>query len=304
MITKQQIIKTIRNLHRRGEPLNITAVKRNHPELIKATYDVKPFWGWKQALDDAGIDYRKIKIELLDYCKCELCGKFYGNLSTHIAIKHQVPCDEYLMDYPGSDLHSEKLRADKLGSDKLPIRHWEPIWSREYILDRITEYHRQNISVNAGNIQHVDNTLHLVAIRYFGGWRKALLTVGIDPDELTRQAHNRRHRYLDKQSVIKAIKHRHWKGWTLAYNGLFGQRKQKNPDSALARRGIEYFGSWGNALRTAVIDPKPIQQAGTKRQKYSSPDKVIREIRARIKRKWAVNYSAIHTHTIGVTSGH
>ena len=38
MLTRQQIVKTIRNLHRRKEPLNITAVKRRHPELIQAVY--------------------------------------------------------------------------------------------------------------------------------------------------------------------------------------------------------------------------------------------------------------------------
>ncbi len=41
----QQIIRKIQQLHRRGEPLNISAVKRSHPELIRAVYNAKPFRG-------------------------------------------------------------------------------------------------------------------------------------------------------------------------------------------------------------------------------------------------------------------
>lgn len=123
MLTRQQIIKTIRNIHRRGEPLNITAVKRSHPELIQAVYSVKPFWGWKQVLEDAGLDYAGIKVELQQYITCELCGKFFRNLATHLIMKHGIEPDEYLADYPDSDLQSEKLRAEKTIRKNRFLRH-------------------------------------------------------------------------------------------------------------------------------------------------------------------------------------
>ncbi len=73
--TKKEIIREIRQLHSRREPLNISAVKRNHPKLIERVYAMQPFWGWKRALEDAGLDYSKINTELLDYIDCKICGR-------------------------------------------------------------------------------------------------------------------------------------------------------------------------------------------------------------------------------------
>ena len=53
---QRKLTSQIRRLFARGEPLNICAVKRNHPELVKAVYEIKPFWGWKRALEAAGTD--------------------------------------------------------------------------------------------------------------------------------------------------------------------------------------------------------------------------------------------------------
>jgi hypothetical protein len=41
-------------LYVKREPLNVSAVKRTQPELVKAVYAaINPFCGWKQALKDA-----------------------------------------------------------------------------------------------------------------------------------------------------------------------------------------------------------------------------------------------------------
>ena len=103
-IQRRKIIETIQRLHSSGEPLNISAVKRSHPELIRSVYDAVPFRGWKRALEDAGIDYFKIKVELEDVIKCELCGNSFRALSPHLMGRHQVQPCEYLMDYPGTEL--------------------------------------------------------------------------------------------------------------------------------------------------------------------------------------------------------
>lgn len=290
MLTRLQIIKIIRGLRRRKEPLNINAVKRRHPELIKAVYAVKPFWGWKEALKDAGIDYRKIKIELLDYYVCDLCGKPCRNLANHLILKHDVRPDEYLMDYPEADLQSEQLRAGKTGYNNPPIRHWEPVWSPEYVLDRISEYRRQGYTMCVHKFQYTDIGLVMAAKRFCGGWREALFTVGIDPDEVTRQAYFQRRYYQDKQSVIEGIRERQRRGWRLSRNALHGMGKEgKWPNATLANRGAELFGSWGNALRAAGIDPGPVQMSGSKRLRYPTAKTVVREIRARIKRPWPIN---------------
>ena len=53
---QRELTRRIRGVFEHGEPLNICAVKRNHPELMKAVYEIKPFWGWKRALEAAGTD--------------------------------------------------------------------------------------------------------------------------------------------------------------------------------------------------------------------------------------------------------
>lgn len=52
---KQKIIRKIRSLYVKREPLNASAAKRNHPELLKAVYGIRRFWGWEQALEDVGM---------------------------------------------------------------------------------------------------------------------------------------------------------------------------------------------------------------------------------------------------------
>jgi hypothetical protein len=44
----------IRQLHARGEPLNISAVCRTHPELLQAVFEIKPFLGWLGAIRALG----------------------------------------------------------------------------------------------------------------------------------------------------------------------------------------------------------------------------------------------------------
>ena len=55
---QQDIIRHIRNLHASNQPLNISAVRDKYPQLLLKTYQIKPFWVWKQAIEAAGINYR------------------------------------------------------------------------------------------------------------------------------------------------------------------------------------------------------------------------------------------------------
>jgi hypothetical protein len=71
---QRAILNKIKELYHRREPLNIAAVKRRRPKLLSRVYSIRPFWGWKRALQDAGIDYSWIKVELLDTVRCQICG--------------------------------------------------------------------------------------------------------------------------------------------------------------------------------------------------------------------------------------
>ena len=50
---RQEILDWIRFEHHAGRALNLHAVKRRNPDLLRRVYEVRPFWGWWQAIRDA-----------------------------------------------------------------------------------------------------------------------------------------------------------------------------------------------------------------------------------------------------------
>lgn len=132
---QRAIICEIQRLRARPLPLNISAVKRSHPQLIERVYAVRPFWGWKRALEDAGLDYEKINIELRDYVECQICGRDFGALNFHLMIQHETSPEDYRLEYPEAEFVCDSVRArmSKLTSrpDKDTPRHWEAIWTPE-----------------------------------------------------------------------------------------------------------------------------------------------------------------------------
>lgn len=90
--TKSQIswmVDKIRELHSQHAPLNLTSAKRRFPDLVHAAYAVKPFLGWRKLLIAAGIDYKDIEREYLDYVVCNICGKHFSILTGHLREKNR-----------------------------------------------------------------------------------------------------------------------------------------------------------------------------------------------------------------------
>ncbi|MBI3987590.1 MAG: hypothetical protein HY343_11750 [Lentisphaerae bacterium] len=284
MMTPQQrrLIEQLQRLHAAGEPLNITAVKRRHPDLLKAVMAVTPYWGWKRALEDAGIAYTRIKVELLDGIECALCGKWWRQLPNHLKWTHEMQSDEYLMDYPDSDLVCEEIRAREMKKEAKVVPHWEPLWSREYTLDRLAEYHRRGIPIHSSGLKENDNTLMMAATHHAGGWREALTAIDLDPEQITRQGYLQLRRYPDKQSVIEEIRRRQQEGFSLLSRTISKKKERSHTYPSLVRRGIEYFGSWPKALRAAGFDPVTVrEQVFRKRRHYPDEPSVIEALQRR-----------------------
>ena len=129
----RDVVRKVCLLHRQGVPLNITAVKRDHPELIERVYSIKPFWGWRRALNTAGIDYAHIRVRLEEAVVCLLCGRWFRNLGSHLHAIHETTADEYRDEFPDAEVMCEAMRADlrfyRYSEIKLRMPHWEPIWS-------------------------------------------------------------------------------------------------------------------------------------------------------------------------------
>lgn len=260
---QRNIIREIQRLHSGRAPLNISAVKRSHPKLIERVYAVRPFWGWKRALEDTGLDYAKINVELRDYVDCKICGRDLGGLSYHLINEHNMTGGDYRREYPGAEMMCEKARA-KISLPRSRKRkwytlpRWEAIWTPEYVLDRMAELHRLNFPLNLYWASNHEQSLAGKAIQYFGSWDEALRRIGLDPAQI-RLARPTEH--LTREQVIARLQKRRDEG--LALNSAALQKE----DAPLANAILKYFRFHDRALRAAGINPACVRKLKTYKPK-------------------------------------
>lgn len=246
---RQRIIRIIKGLLRKREPLNLTAVKRRHPRLLKSVYAVRPFWGWKQALADAGIDYAKINVDLDDACECRVCGAELGILTVHLLRVHELTPEEYRRDFPGAEIMAETVRAARMRAHtRLP--HWEPVWSWEYALDRAWEFHRRGWSLNCADVQRRERPLFNFIWSSGRKWDEVIEALGLDPAEIRRLAPGES---LTRADVVGRLKKRRAEGKAMADSAL------ARDDLRLLNAARRRFGSYPKALRAAGLRPESIR---------------------------------------------
>ncbi|PZR73343.1 MAG: hypothetical protein DLM73_10870 [Chthoniobacterales bacterium] len=291
--SKQAIIREIRRLHARREPLNISALKRNHPPLIRRAYEVRPFWGWKRALEDAGLSYSDIHAELRDYVDCKICGKDLGGLGYHLISQHQITPEEYCEEYPGAELVSETIRAG-ISRRKLrtppSVPQWEEVWSPEYVLDRMAELGRRKFPLNFDWAKEHEAALTDKAIRYFGSWDAALRHIGLDPARIrlfrpTWIGYSGWRR-ANKAAIVAELRRRDTERKPLSWKKILPEKH----GPALLNRAKKVFGSWGAALAAAGFDPTggAISLWG-----QASKDDILAEIHSRRRAREAVRFSQV-----------
>lgn len=254
-MTQKAIVREIQRLHARRAPLNIPAVKRRRPQLIERVYAVRPFWGWKQALEEAGLDYEKINVELRDYVDCQICGRDFGGVAYHLISQHQVTPEEYRQEFPDAELLCETIRAQMARPKQRHrpvIAHWEEIWTPEYVLDRMAELHRRKLPLNFKWISEREKALIEKATRYFGSWDKALRRIGLDPKRVRLAPPSwrgyTRWRHASKAEIVAELRRREkageplgWKQIVHAPSGpafLIRARKLSGCGAACCRRQV------------------------------------------------------------------
>ncbi len=276
------LIREIQRLHARRVPLNISAVKRSHPKLIERVYAVRPFWGWKRALADAGLDYAKINFELRDYVDCKICGQDFGALTSHLIRTHQTTPEDYRLAYPEAELLGETERA-RLSEpisrqDNYTLPRWETIWTPEHVLDRMAELRRQNYPMNFYWVSQHERSLGSQAILYFGSWDEALRRIGLDPSKIRLAPpcwpDKRPWWNADKAPILAELHRRDGAGEPLSWEKIVHTRY----GPAFLVRAKRLFGSWRGALAAAGLDPP-----GGAKSPWRKADKaaVLAEIRRR-----------------------
>jgi len=263
-------VQKIQNLHARGEPLNISAVKRSHPELIAKTYEIEPFWGWRRALEDARIRYSQIRVHLEPTVECKICRKQLRRLPQHLKMMHEVSCEDYRIDYPEVDLFSETERAKAFGRSfltgkpaSLLFPHWEPLWSHEYLLDRAFEIHRRKLPIHHVAVSRKEPSIVERAKQEFGGWDTVLSRIGLSPLHVRLSCP--RYKWTKKMVVAELKRLRDLDA------GMMRCELEEAGHRPLCQAGVKLFGSYDAALEAAGITPDAIRPKTPR--KYTDHDR-------------------------------
>ncbi len=253
-MTPSTLAQKILRLHRAGEPLNISAAKRNHPELLAAAYSFTPFLGWKQALELAGLDYRSIRIELEPYVPCRVCGKFLKNLATHIRVVHGFEDSAgYREEFPGAKITSEEFRSRMFTSERGRLRHWEPVLSLEYVRDRAWFWRRHHGACNLDMILRCDPAIMGYSRRQGWSWDDVIRSIGLDPRE--ERIHKKRFR-VSRADILETLRLRDQQGLPNTFEPI------RFEFPSLMDSIIAEFGSLAVALKKAGLPGNRLGETG------------------------------------------
>ncbi|WP_153558022.1 hypothetical protein [Roseimaritima sediminicola] len=275
---KQAVLSAIRKRHINRQPLNLAPVKREQPELVRAVYAVEPYWGWKQALEDAGLSYKTIRIHVRETVRCRLCGKAYRMLNTHL-LAHQLSGEDYREQFPDADLISEARRAAMMGPKETPppgwLPHWEPFLSPEYILDRIKEYANQGTWMEASTIGEIDVALMSAVHHHLGisNWDHALRRVGLNPAVYRGCSRAQDFDLADLQAFLQQ---RHAAGLLSTAEAVLAVRDEHDRRPRVVAWALQRYGDWTAALDAAGVDRSDPLFGG---DRYLTKDSVIRDLR-------------------------
>jgi hypothetical protein len=286
---RSRTVREIRRLHGAGEPLNISAVKRDHPELLASAFSVKPFLGWRGAIEAAGLDYRQIRVHLEPYVQCELCGEYLLALASHLTVKHGTGGADYLIDYPDARLVSEELSARMRIAHRRRrrrggrFRDWEPVMTPEYVLDRMWVCYQAGLPMNFTAVAAYELSMLKHASEFFGCWDAALERLWLNPKQIRLLSPSYAWTRLE---LLSAIKKRQGRGAPLSY------RTVKRDDPHLIYGATRLYGNWRGAVIAAGIDYEPVR-AVNPRIKFLTGRDVVLAIRRRKRRKQGLSLAAV-----------
>ncbi len=292
-MTKSELVKKIRALHKKREPLNISAVRENYPELLKAAYSFKPYLGWKQALELAGLNYKSIRFDLADIVKCKICGNYYRMLMSHLFSAHGINGEEYQLEFPDAPIMSEDILAN-ITKMKSPVPAWEPALSLEYVLDRVwfwySKYGQQAIT----SITLKDESVYTYLQTHKISKDQIFSYLGIDPFEKYEI------KYPTPESVIAELKDRHRRGLSILQNDIVKE------DSSLKSAVYVRFGSWLEAIKQAKLTKARKEILDTHVRKdavYASAEEVIQGLKKRFKSKKSLSQHEVTINDQPLKSG-
>lgn len=117
-------------------------------------------------------------------------------------------------------------------------------WTKEIIIKRISELHKNNESLASSKVRIKNATLRAAARDKFGSWKKAIEAAGFDYKKINLRADEES---WNKEKITNRILLIYKEGGDISYSHL---RKFNN---SLVKAGINHFGNWRKAVESAGI---------------------------------------------------
>lgn len=125
-------------------------------------------------------------------------------------------------------------------------------WTRERVIQRIRELHRQGCDLCHSSAKREHQYLVVVASdeRMFGSWRDAVEAAGLPYDSVSK------HEAWTKEKIISRIRLLHRRGEPLSHESA----RQRHGALVSAASSPRYFGSWERAIRAAGLSYDSIRR--------------------------------------------
>lgn len=246
--TKDEILKTLKRLHKSGADLSYNALADRRQSLVSAA--AYHFGSYREAVERAGIDYasitrrprwtRQMIIGLIKDARRrgdDLHWSAVTKRRDELGKAAFASLQPRLFGSWDRALHGAGLDADEINRYRK--------WDKETIVWELRSRARAHGPLNSGAIQREDPGLHAAAVRHFQSYDAALRAAKLDPEKV------RERRSWEKADVVKGLKSAKRAGRHLSDSTV---RKE---DPALYGAAVRLFGSFTAARNAAGIKLSP-----------------------------------------------
>ncbi|MDG4850264.1 hypothetical protein [Peribacillus frigoritolerans] len=201
---RKKISSEILRIKENNEPLNVSYIIKNHRNLYRAA--VNHLDSWENALGLLGIDYDKIKREVLEsvvasrtlypqeFVVSELRKMKQEGMI--LSKKHVTQYNSALLDACYNRFGSLQNAIEEAGYDydeelEFAREEWlkqqmkvQRKWTKEKVIDEILNLHKNDIPLSNSYIKHNYQSLYDGANNWVGSWSEAVTAAGLNYNEI------------------------------------------------------------------------------------------------------------------------
>lgn len=192
--------------------------------------------------------------EGVEFITCLLCGRPFKAIKwAHLVHKHgfdpEHPIEEYKSQLRVRRTWSRHTLRKTVRSRNATLERTGRRWTKGRVIQEIRNLKKQGRVLASSRVQSQVGGLVEMARRIFGSWRVAVESAGLEPRrEGLRQRWSR-------AEVIESIRRERRQGTDLSEKAMLHGK------SAIVSAARRSFGTWGEALRVAGIDPAEVRRA-------------------------------------------